>query len=252
MKKAARCLITCSPWDCTNKSNFRVWRNRWPLRFLLRKELMSRCLSLVVISAEFPSVNTSSPARNLNIVPLLSGVSATSHSVHRCQGSIFFLCKASFVRGSNSQRGTLSCFIRTCRLCVSIPRLLIAAWPLTLTANNRITCCGHRPWSRSYKCTAHVCMNLSINVPPCYFWQSLILILWRSLKFTWNSQVWRAEHPTHNSGRVHIPVLFKKCASCLAAWNVFESCLALPYIVQTGVTACQDCWRCILKEFTSK
>lgn len=59
------------------------------------------------------------------------------------------------------QHGEL--FYPNLHLCVSIPRLLIAAWPLTLTANNRIACCGHRPWSRSYKCTAHVCMNSSIN-----------------------------------------------------------------------------------------
>ncbi len=74
-----------------------------------------------------------------------------------------FLSKTTFVGGSKPQSGTVSSFYPSLYLCVSIPHVLIAPRPFTRTVSNGIACRGHRPWSRSCKCTAHVCTNPPID-----------------------------------------------------------------------------------------
>lgn len=76
---------------------------------------------------------------------------------------LFFSLKPPFVGGSKPQSGTVSSFYPTLYLCVSILHVLIAPRPFTLTANHGIACHGHRPWSRSCKCTPHVCTNSPID-----------------------------------------------------------------------------------------
>lgn len=107
----------------------------------------------------FPCVSTCSPASNLNEVPLQWGVSASGRSAARVKVRLFFL-HLPFCRRVKT---TVSSFYPGLYLCVSILHILIAPWTFTLTVSNGIACRGHRPWSRSCKCTAHVCANLPID-----------------------------------------------------------------------------------------
>lgn len=112
----------------------------------------------------FSPVSTCSPTKKLNNIPLQTDVSATGYSVRQGQGMFFFfLSKPPFVGGSKPQSGRVSSFYPSFYLCVSILRVLIAPWPFTPTVSNGIACRGHRPRSRSRKCTARVCTKSPID-----------------------------------------------------------------------------------------
>lgn len=93
----------------------------------------------------------------------LTDVSTTGYSVRQGQGTFVFLSKTPFVGGSEPQSGTVSSFYPSLYLCVSILHVLIAPRPFTRPVSNGIACRGHRPWSRSCKCTAHVWTNSPID-----------------------------------------------------------------------------------------
>ena len=131
-------------------------------------------------------MSTCSPASNLNNVPTLPGISTTDPSLPQGQGTFVFLSTTPLCGA------TVGSFYPTLYLCYSILHILIAAWPLTLTVSNGIARVGHRPRSRSCKCTAHVCANSPIDAslapvsgrkkPSCDFCQNFISICERS----WN------------------------------------------------------------------